>query len=69
MRVPEEVLSALDPDSDECCDRSGDVVRILVEGFGAAKCAVEDVLRCVKVGTSTLEAVRGSEGAAADEEE
>ncbi len=69
LRVPEEVLSSLDPDSDEYCDRSEDVVEILAEGFGAAKCAVEDVLRCVKAGTDTLEIVRGSESATTDEEE
>jgi hypothetical protein len=69
LRIPEEVRPALDPDSDKCCDRSGDVVEIFVEGFGAAKYAVEDVLRCVKVGIDTLETVRGSESAATDEEE
>ncbi|WP_457614100.1 hypothetical protein [Methanopyrus sp.] len=68
LEVPEEVLSALDPDSDECCGRSGVVIEIIAEGFGAAKYAIEDILRCVKVSIGTLETVRGSESATADEE-
>ncbi|MEO2241191.1 MAG: hypothetical protein ABGY09_03885 [Euryarchaeota archaeon] len=66
LRVPDPVLLALIPDADPWCRVRDRRIHLRGDGFGSLKHAVDDVLRCVKAGLSTL---RVTENAAADAEE